>query len=228
MNKVLIRQLGLREYPGVYDAMVEFTDRRGPETADEIWRLEHEPVFTLGLAGKTEHLLEPGGIPVHKTDRGGQVTYHGPGQLVIYPLIDLKRLGVSIKGYVNMLEQAVIDFLAAFDLEARRRPGMPGVYLDGSKIAALGVRVRKGCCYHGLALNVRMDLSPFRRINPCGYPGLEVTQLADRGVDLTINEAFEKFLPCLLNLFSYDKMEASEGTSPAHSHVPGHASHPFP
>ena len=228
MNKVLIRQLGLREYPGVYEAMVEFTDRRGPETADEIWRLEHEPVFTLGLAGKTEHLLDPGRIPVHKADRGGQVTYHGPGQLVIYPLIDLKRLGVSIKGYVNLLEQAVIDCLAGFGLDARRRAGMPGVYLDDSKIAALGVRVRKGCCYHGLALNVRMDLSPFRRINPCGYPGLEVTQLADRGVDLTINEAFEKFLPCLLNLFSYDKMEVSEGTSPAHSHVRGHASHPFP
>ena len=207
MNKVLVRQLGLREYPGIYEAMVEFTDRRGPETADEIWRLEHEPVFTLGLAGKTEHLLEPDGIPVQKTDRGGQVTYHGPGQLVIYPLIDLKRQGVSIKGYVNMLEQAVIDCLAGFGLDAQRRAGMPGVYLDGSKIAALGVRVRKGCCYHGLALNVRMDLSPFRRINPCGYPGLEVTQLADRGVDLTVDETLEKFLPCLLEQFAYDEVE---------------------
>jgi len=207
MNKVVIRQLGLQQYQDTLDAMVGFTGRRGPETADEVWCLEHEPVFTLGLAGKTEHLLEPGGIPVHKTDRGGQVTYHGPGQLVVYPLIDLKRLGVSIKGYVNLLEQAVIDFLATFDLEARRRPGMPGVYLDDSKIAALGVRVRKGCCYHGLALNVRMDLSPFRRINPCGYPGLEVTQLADRGVDLTVDETIEKFLPCLLEQFAYEEVK---------------------
>ena len=212
MNKVLIRQFGLREYQGIHKAMVGFTDRRGPETADEIWCLEHEPVFTLGLAGKTEHLLDPGEIPVHKVDRGGQVTYHGPGQLVVYPLLDLKRLGVSIKGYVNMLEQAVIDFLAAFDLEARRRPGMPGVYLDDSKIAALGVRVRKGCCYHGLALNVCMDLSPFRRINPCGYPGLEVTQLADRGVDLTVDETIEKFLPCLLEQFTYEEVEIFDKT----------------
>ena len=192
MNKVVIRQLGLRQYPDTYDSMVEFTGRRGPKTADEIWCLEHAPVFTLGLAGKAGHLLDPGAIPVHRTDRGGQVTYHGPGQLVVYPLVDLKRLGVSIKGYVNKLEQAVIDCLAGFGLDAQRRARMPGVYLEGGKIAALGVRVRKGCCYHGLALNVRMDLSPFRRIDPCGYPGLEVTQLADRGVDLTVGETLEK------------------------------------
>lgn len=207
MNKVIIRQPGLQEYRVTCAAMIGFTDRRGPETADEIWCLEHEPVFTLGLAGNTEHLLDPGGIPVEKTDRGGQVTCHGPGQLVVYPLLDLKRLGISIKGYVNLLEQAVIDFLAGFDLDARRRAGMPGVYLDDSKIAALGVRVRKGCCYHGLALNVCMDLSPFRRINPCGYPGLEVTQLADRGVDLTVAEALEQFLPCLLDQFPYEEVE---------------------
>ena len=211
MNKVLIRQFGLQEYQGVYESMVEFTNRRTPATADEIWRLEHEPVFTLGLAGRTEHLLDPGAIPVHKVDRGGQVTYHGPGQLVVYLLLDLKRLGISIKKYVNLLEQAVIDFLATIDLDAQRRRGMPGVYLDAGKIAALGVRVRKGCCYHGLALNVRMDLSPFRRINPCGYPGLEVTQLADRGVDLTVDETLEKFLPCLLEQFAYDEVEISDG-----------------
>lgn len=207
MNKVIIRRFGLREYPGTHNAMVEFTDRRGPDTADEIWCLEHEPVFTLGLAGKVEHLLDPGAIPVHRTDRGGQVTYHGPGQMVVYLLLDLKRLGLSIKQYVGLLEQAVIDFLATFELEAQRRQGMPGVYLDGHKIAALGVRVRKGCCYHGLALNVRMDLSPFRRINPCGYPGLEVTQLADRDVDLTVSETVEQFLPCLMNQFSYDEVK---------------------
>ena len=207
MNKVVIRQLGLRQYRDTYDSMVEFTGRRGPDTADEIWCLEHEPVFTLGLAGRTEHLLDPGAVPVHRTDRGGQATYHGPGQLVVYLLLDLKRLGLSIKGYVSLLEQAVIDFLAGFGLDAQRRAGMPGVYLDNSKIAALGVRVRKGCCYHGLALNVRMDLSPFRRINPCGYPGLEVTQLADRGVDLTVGKTLEKFLPCLLEQFPYNEVE---------------------
>ncbi len=206
MNKVLIRQFGLQEYTGAYEAMVDFTNRRTPATVDEIWCLEHEPVFTLGLAGRTEHLLDPGAVPVHKVDRGGQVTYHGPGQLVVYLLLDLKRLGISIRKYVNLLEQAVIDFLATFDLDAQRRRGMPGVYLDDSKIAALGVRVRKGCCYHGLALNVSMDLSPFRRVNPCGYPGLEVTQLADLDIDLTVSETVDKFLPCLMNQFPYDEV----------------------
>ena len=133
--------------------------------------------------------------------------------------LDLKRLGVSIKRYVNLLEQAVIDCLDGFGLDAQRRAGMPGVYLDGSKIAALGVRVRKGCCYHGLALNVRMDLSPFRRINPCGYPGLEVTQLADRGVDLTVGETLEKFLPCLLERFAYDEVEMSDERAVRHTDV---------
>ena len=206
MNKVLIRKFGLQEYTGAYEAMVDFTNRRTPATADEIWCLEHEPVFTLGLAGRTEHLLDPGAIPVHKVDRGGQVTYHGPGQLVVYLLLDLKRLGISIRKYVNLLEQTVIDFLATFDLDAQRRRGMPGVYLDDSKIAALGLRVRKGCCYHGLALNVSMDLSPFRRVNPCGYSGLEVTQLADLDIDLTVSETVDKFLPCLMNQFPYDEV----------------------
>ena len=210
MSKVIIRQPGLQEYQDIHDAMVAFTNQRSPQTVDEIWCLEHEPVFTLGMAGKTEHLLDPGAIPVRRTNRGGQVTYHGPGQLVVYPLIDLKRLGVSIKGYVNLLEQAVIDCLAGFGLDAQRRAGMPGVYLEDSKIAALGVRVRKGCCYHGLALNVNMDLSPFRRINPCGYPGLEVTQLADRDVDLTVGETLEKFLPCLLEQFPYNEVDMSD------------------
>ena len=207
MGKILIRQFGLQEYLGVYEAMVEYTSRRGPESADEIWCLQHEPVFTLGLAGRTEHLLDPGAIPVHKVDRGGQVTYHGPGQLVVYLLLDLKRLGVSIKRFVNLLEQAVIDFLATFDLEATLRQGAPGVYLAGKKIAALGLRVRKGCCYHGLALNVCMDLSPFRRIDPCGYPGLEVTQLEDWGIRLSAEDALEKFLPCLLEQFGYNEVE---------------------
>ena len=207
MNKVLIRQFGLQEYLGIYRAMAEFTNRRGPETADEIWCLEHEPVFTLGLAGKKEHLLDPGAIPVHKVDRGGQVTYHGPGQLVVYLLLDLKRRGISIRRYVNLLEQSVIDYLATLGLEARRRRGMPGVYLADRKIAALGVRVRRGCCYHGLALNVNMDLSPFKRINPCGYPGLEVTQLQEQGISLSAGDAAEQFLPRLLEQFPYNEVE---------------------
>ena len=221
MNKVIIRQLGLQQYQDTHDAMVEFTGRRGPDTADEIWCLEHVPVFTLGLAGKAEHLLDPGDITVHRTDRGGQVTYHGPGQLVVYLLLDLKRMGLSIKGYVRQLEQAVIDFLAGFDLNARRRTGMPGVYLDDSKIAALGVRVRRGCCYHGLALNVCMDLSPFRCINPCGYPGLEVTQLAHLGIDLTVGETAEKFLPCLLEQLSYEEVEMLDEREVRHSRAGG-------
>lgn len=206
-GRINIRQYGLQEYLGVYEAMVEYTNRRGPGSADEIWCLEHEPVFTLGLAGRTEHLLAPGVIPVHKVDRGGQVTYHGPGQLVVYLLFDLKRRGISIRRFVNLLEQSVIDYLATFDLEAQRRRGMPGVYLAGRKIAALGVRVRRGCSYHGLALNVCMDLSPFRRINPCGYPGLEVTQLQEHGISLTAGDAAEQYLPCLLELFAYDEVE---------------------
>ena len=205
MGKIIIRQFGLRPYQDTHAAMVEFTRQRGPETADEIWCLEHEPVFTLGLAGRTEHLLDPGATPVYKTNRGGQITYHGPGQLIVYPLLNLKRLGVSVRRYVNLLEQAVIDFLTGVNLGAQRRAGMPGVYLRGAKLAALGVRVSRGCCYHGLALNICMDLSPFQRIDPCGYPGLEVTQLADQGVQLTVGEAQEKFLPCLLQQFSCEQ-----------------------
>ena len=207
MDKLLIRQFGLQEYLGVYKAMIEYTNRRDPETTDETWCLEHEPVFTLGLAGRSEHLLAPGAIPVHKVDRGGQVTYHGPGQLVVYLLFDLKRLGISIKRFVNLLEESVISFLATFDLKATRHQGAPGVYLADKKIAALGVRLRRGCCYHGLALNVSMDLSPFRRINPCGYPGLEVTHLEDWGIRLSIGDAIEKFLPCLLEQFGYNEVE---------------------
>ena len=223
MNKVRIRQFGLQEYLGVYEAMAGFTNRRGPDTADEIWCLEHEPVFTLGLAGRTEHLLDPGNIPVHKVDRGGQVTYHGPGQLVVYLLIDLKRRGISIKRFVNLLEQAVIDFLATFNLEAVRRRGMPGVYLAGRKIAALGVRVRRGCCYHGLALNVCMDLSPFQRINPCGYLGLEVTQLQEQGISLTVGNAAEQFLPCMLEQFAYNEVEMyDERAATRHSRASRH------
>lgn len=175
-----VRRLpGLQDYAATLQAMRAFTDGRDADTPDELWLLQHPPVFTLGQAGRREHLLDPGEIPVIQVDRGGQVTYHGPGQLIVYVLFDLRRGGVGVKRLVNLLEQAVIDLLAARGISAAARPDAPGVYVDGAKIASLGLRIRQGCSYHGLALNVDMDLSPFQRINPCGFPGLKVTQLAD-------------------------------------------------
>ncbi|HEY8585099.1 MAG TPA: lipoyl(octanoyl) transferase LipB [Rhodanobacter sp.] len=161
--------------------MSAFTDSRSPDTADELWLLEHDPVFTLGQAGKMEHVLAPGDIPVIPVDRGGQVTYHGPGQIVAYPLIDLRRAGVGVRELVRRIEQALIDTLAHWNVPAVRHEGAPGVYVGAAKIAALGLRVRRGCSFHGLAFNVAMDLEPFQRINPCGYKGLAVTQLLDFG-----------------------------------------------
>lgn len=161
--------------------MQRFTDARTAATDDEIWLVEHDPVFTLGQAGRPEHVLAPGEIPVIHVDRGGQVTYHGPGQLVAYPLLDLRRLGLGVRQLVNRIEQAVIDTLTTWHIHAQRREGAPGVYVEDAKIAALGLRVRHGCTFHGLAFNIGMDLEPFQRINPCGYRGLAVTQTADLG-----------------------------------------------
>jgi lipoyl(octanoyl) transferase len=180
------RRLGLVDYAPTYEAMRTFTAARDAETPDELWLLEHPPVYTLGQAGRPEHLLRDNGIPVLRVDRGGQVTYHGPGQVVAYALLDLRRRGLTVKGLVCRLEQAVIDLLAAHGVEGARRAGAPGIYVGGAKIAALGLRVRGGCTYHGLALNVAMDLAPFRDIDPCGYAGLAVTQLADLGVGLSV------------------------------------------
>ncbi len=168
-------------YEPVWRAMQRFTDTRAADTQDELWVLEHDPVFTLGQAGKWEHVLLPGEIPVVPVDRGGQVTYHGPGQIVAYPLFDLRRLGIGVRELVQRIEQAIIDTLARYDIAAARRDGAPGVYVGDAKIAALGLRVRRGCSFHGLAFNVRMDLAPFARINPCGYQGLAVTQVLDCG-----------------------------------------------
>lgn len=176
---LLRRFAGSQAYQPILDAMREFTDLRGPDTPDELWLLEHPPVFTLGQAGREEHLLNPGPIPVIKVDRGGQVTYHGPGQLVVYVLLDLRRAGLGVKRLVGQLEQAVIELLATFDVVAERRADAPGVYVAGAKVASLGLRIRNGCSYHGLALNVDLDLAPFLRINPCGYPGLAVTRVSD-------------------------------------------------
>lgn len=177
MNALRLRRLGRVEYAASLAAMQDFTDRRDTDTPDECWLVEHPSVFTLGLAGKPEHVLEAGDIPVVQCDRGGQVTYHGPGQVVLYTLLDLKRAALGVKALVTTLEQAVIDLLAQTDIVGERRSGAPGVYVAGAKIAALGLRVRRGCCYHGLSLNVAMDLALFGRINPCGYAGLAVTDL---------------------------------------------------
>lgn len=175
------RWLGRQPYEPTWHAMQAFTDGRDEHTRDELWLLEHEQVFTLGVAGKHEHVLAPGDIPVLPVDRGGQVTYHGPGQLMAYALLDLRRLGVGVRELVQRLEQVGIELLADFGIPAARRTGAPGLYVAGRKIMAIGVRVRRGCCFHGIALNADMDLAPFTRINPCGYQGLEVTQIADFG-----------------------------------------------
>lgn len=176
-----LRDLGRRPYEPVWRAMQTFTDARDATTLDEAWLVEHDPVFTLGQAGRDEHVLMPGDIPVLHVDRGGQVTYHGPGQIVLYPLLDLKRLKVGVREYVERIEQVVIDTLAHWNIEGARRDGAPGVYVAGAKVAALGIRVRRGCTFHGLAFNIAMDLEPFHRINPCGYAGLQVTSVADLG-----------------------------------------------
>ncbi len=174
-----VRELGLQAYEPVWHAMQDFTNQRTVDTADELWLVQHPPVFTQGQAGKAEHLLLPGDIPVVQVDRGGQVTYHGPGQLVAYPLVDVRRLGLGVRELVSRIEQSLIDLLAGYGVSAEARADAPGVYVNGAKIASLGLRIRRGCSFHGLALNVDMDLQPFQRINPCGYAGLAMTQLAD-------------------------------------------------
>jgi lipoyl(octanoyl) transferase len=181
--------------------MQEFTAQRGADTTDEIWVLQHPPVYTLGIAGKAEHLPRAdNGIPVVKIDRGGQITYHGPGQVVIYLLLDMRRRGLSVRPLVRLMERAVIDLLAEHGITAQGRVAAPGVYVGEAKIAALGLRIKNGCCYHGLALNVDMDLSPFHAINPCGYAGLEVTQLRNLGIGDTPELAGAKLIRHLLRV----------------------------
>lgn len=177
----LVRDLGRQPYEPIWRAMQAFTDARDEHTADELWLLEHERVFTLGQAGKWEHVLLPGDIPVVAVDRGGQVTYHGPGQLVAYPLIDLRRARIGVRELVDRIEQSIIDVLDEWNITGERRCGAPGVYVGDGKIAALGLRVRRGCSFHGLAFNIAMDLEPFTRINPCGYQGLQVISMTDLG-----------------------------------------------
>jgi lipoyl(octanoyl) transferase len=190
---LIVRELGLQPYQQVWQDMQLFTDQRGETTADELWLLQHPPVYTLGKNGKPEHILDAGHIPVIKSDRGGQVTYHGPGQVIVYTLLDLNRMHIGVRELVTRIENSVIELLEDYGIRASARKDAPGVYVDGRKIAALGLRVRKGRSFHGLALNVDMDIEPFARINPCGYQGLEVTQLSELAdaVDL---EAVERQL----------------------------------
>lgn len=201
VETLLVRRLGISDYEPTWRAMQSFTDERGPSTPDELWLLEHPPIYTQGQAGRPEHVLDPSGIPVIQIDRGGQVTYHAPGQLVAYLLLDLRRAGLGVKSLVRLLEQSVIDLLAGYGIEVVARPEAPGVYVGDAKIAAVGLRVRRGCSFHGLALNVEMDLEPFSRINPCGYPGMAVTQVRDlvgavemRSVELELAEKIAKLL----------------------------------
>ena len=194
----ILRWLGRAEYEPIWRAMQRFVEERAPDTADELWFLEHPPVFTLGMNSRPEHLLAPGDIPVVQIDRGGQVTYHGPGQLVVYPLLDLGRAGLGVRKLVEGIERAIVGAVAQWGIEAVGRRDAPGVYVAGRKLASIGLRIRKGCSYHGLALNVAMDLEPFRRINPCGYAGLEMTQVSELGGPADLRAVADALAPRLL------------------------------
>jgi lipoyl(octanoyl) transferase len=199
----IVKRLGLVEYEPTWRAMQRFTDERNSETPDEIWFLEHPPIFTLGMSGKHEHVLAPGDIPVVQIDRGGQVTYHGPGQLVVYPLVDLRRAKLGVRDLVTALERSVIDYAAEFGVAAECRKNAPGVYVDGRKLASVGIRVRRGASFHGLAMNVNLDLEPFTRINPCGYQGLEMTRTADLGGATSVDAAADRLEPHLLHRLGF-------------------------
>ena len=202
-HSLVIRDLGLQPYEPVWMAMRSFTDNRSDTTESELWLLQHPPVFTLGQAGKPEHVLAPGDIPVINIDRGGQVTYHGPGQLVAYLLLNLKEAGVGVRSLVEKMENSVIDLLSDHGVKANSDRGAPGVYVDGAKIAAVGLRIRRGYSYHGLSLNVDMDLEPFDRINPCGYSGLKVTSMKDEGIAAPLNELQEQLSANLCGQLGY-------------------------
>lgn len=197
-SAIEVRALGLRDYEPVWRAMQQFTNARDEQTPDEIWFTEHKPVFTLGVNANREHLLAPGSIPVVQIDRGGQVTYHGPGQLMVYPLIDLRRAHIGIRALVTALEQSVVDLAADYGIDAASRSDAPGVYVAGAKLASIGLRIRRGASFHGMALNVDVDLEPFSRINPCGFTNLEVTDLKRLDADSDLDVVQEKLLPHLL------------------------------
>ncbi|MBN7820072.1 lipoyl(octanoyl) transferase LipB [Bowmanella sp. Y57] len=208
---LIIRQLGRQDYAPIWHAMQEFTDQRSADTPDEIWLVEHNPVFTQGQAGKEEHVLAPGDIPVVKVDRGGQVTYHGPGQQMMYILLNIKRLKVGVRELVTALEQCVVDMLKPYGIDAYPKADAPGVYVDGRKICSVGLRIRKGCSFHGLALNINMDLSPFQRINPCGYAGLEMIHSAQLGGPDNLPEAGKLLSQAFCRLIHIEQTDYREG-----------------
>ncbi|EGQ7739158.1 lipoyl(octanoyl) transferase LipB [Vibrio parahaemolyticus] len=211
-HQLVVKRLGRQDYEPVWKAMHEFTDQRTEETPDEVWLVEHNPVFTQGQAGKAEHLINTGDIPVVQSDRGGQVTYHGPGQLVAYFLINLRRKKLGVRDLVTTIENLVINTLKAYNIDSAARPDAPGVYVDGKKICSLGLRIRKGCSFHGLALNVNMDLTPFLRINPCGYAGMEMVQVSQFNgpSDVETVETVEKqLIEELVTLLDYERVEFS-------------------
>lgn len=204
-ESLLVRRLGLADYEPVWRAMQAYTDERNENSSDELWLVQHPPVFTQGQAGKAEHLLTPGKIPVIQVDRGGQVTYHGPGQIVAYPLVDIRRKNIGVRDFVQRIEESIIRVLARYDVTGERIPGAPGIYVNGEKIASLGLRVRRGCTFHGLAFNIEMDLEPFQRINPCGYAGLRVTQLS-HFAEVTLNEVEYHLVASLQEQLGYSEM----------------------
>ncbi|MBR9729433.1 lipoyl(octanoyl) transferase LipB [Shewanella intestini] len=206
-----IRHLGRQDYESIWHAMQEYTDNRNSDSQDQLWIVEHNPVFTQGQAGKAEHILNPGDIPVIQVDRGGQVTYHGPGQLVLYPLIDIKRSKLGVRQLVNHIEQSIVDMLNQYDIAAYAKADAPGVYINERKVASLGLRIRKGCSFHGLALNVDMDLAPFQRINPCGYAGLEMVQCKALGGPQTVTEAGDKLVQTLSKILGYQDLVHHQG-----------------
>jgi lipoyl(octanoyl) transferase len=203
LQDLRIRRLGLMDYELVWHAMQKFTDERDVDTPDELWLVEHPPVFTQGQAGKAEHILAPGDIPVIQVDRGGQVTYHGPGQIVAYPLIDIGRSGIGVRALVRGIEQVIIDVLKSYAVDAQVLEGAPGVYVEGVKIASLGLRIRRGKSFHGLAFNINMDLEPFQRINPCGFEGLQVTNLS-AFTKITMTEVEDRLIAGLSELLGYN------------------------
>ncbi|HFC30970.1 MAG TPA: lipoyl(octanoyl) transferase LipB [Oceanospirillales bacterium] len=209
--KLKVKDLGKAAYIPTWHAMQAFTDNRDENTLDELWVVQHPPVFTQGQAGKAEHILNAGDIPVIQVDRGGQVTYHGPGQIVMYPLIDLKRHKIGIKALVNGIEEAIIQTIKIYHITAKRKEKAPGVYVNDKKIASLGLRVRKGCTFHGLAFNIRMDLEPFLRINPCGYAGLEVTQLSDLDNSVEYQEVQQQLIENLCKILKFNYVTGEIG-----------------
>jgi len=204
-DRLSLRHLGIAEYEPVWRAMQAFTDSRDENSRDELWLVQHPPVFTQGQAGKAEHVLAPGDIPVIQVDRGGQVTYHGPGQIVAYPLVDIRRKGIGVREFVNRIEAAIIGVLAHYGVKGERIAGAPGIYVNGDKVASLGLRVRRGCTFHGLAFNIDMDLEPFQRINPCGYAGLQVTQLSALA-SVDIQEAQDRLVKGLAQQLGYSEV----------------------